>query len=85
MTHCRAVVSRWWALGPIRFLLDYMYDFLKQVVPGISKERIEGYIASAGISADAHSNVIPLPPPKPVQTHPTFGEQFGNCCDGFTL
>jgi len=73
--------TTWVGFRKDRFLLDYMHDFLEQVVPGISKERIAGYIASAG----ARSNVIPLPRPKPVQTHPTFGEQFENCCNGFTL
>lgn len=64
-----------------RFLSDYMYGFLERVVPGASRSSIEQ--AVHGKAGD--DNVIPFPAPDPVQSHPTFGKQFKNCCTGFTL
>ena len=70
--------TTWVGFRKDRFLRDYMYDFLLQVVPGTSRESIDALIADTS----ANSNVIHLPPLRPVENHPTFGGQFNECCGG---
>ncbi len=74
-------VTTWVGFRKDRFLSDYMYDFLKQMAPGTSRKDIAGVISGN----TKEGNVIPFPGLKPVQEHPTFGNQFDKCCNGFSL
>ncbi len=74
-------LTTWVGFRKDRFLSQYMFDFLEMVVPGTSRQKIEQALQGN----NQEDNVVPFPGPKPVQDHPTFGEQSGNCCGGFNL
>jgi LysR family cys regulon transcriptional activator len=65
-------LTTWVGFRKDRFLSDYMYSFLEQIVPGANRAAIEQAIQ--GISDG--ENVISFPRIKPVQKHPLFGSQF---------
>lgn len=73
--------TTWIGFRKDRFLSDYMYDFLAQVVPGITRERI----AELASTENSENNVIPLPVARPVEVHPTFGRRFAQGCGSFNL
>jgi LysR family cys regulon transcriptional activator len=69
-------LTTWVGFRKDRVLSDYMYSFLKQLVPGASR---------AGIKQAVHGNsrgenIIVFPGIKPVQKHPLFGSQFRSRC-----
>jgi LysR family cys regulon transcriptional activator len=71
-------LTTWVGFRRDRFLNEYMYDFIAQMVPGADRATVDR--AVQGESLDG--NVIPFPKLGPVQQHPTFGNQFENCCGG---
>ncbi len=68
-------LTTWVGFRKDRFLSDYMYSLLKQLVPGANRSGIEqaihGYTKGG--------NVVSFPGIKPVQKHPLFGNQFKSC------
>jgi LysR family cys regulon transcriptional activator len=74
-------LTTWVGFRKDRFLSDHMFEFLKLLIPGITRERVAETLDE---SADS-SNVIPLPSFHPVQRHEALGEQFPKCCGGFNL
>jgi hypothetical protein len=55
---------------------DYMFSFLKRIVPGANRAGIEQLIHGQARG----ENIISFPGIKPVQKHPLFGSQFKTCC-----
>ncbi|MFT5140001.1 MAG: LysR family cys regulon transcriptional activator [Lysobacterales bacterium] len=74
-------LTTWVGFRKDRFLSQYMFDFLEKVAPGTTRQEIE----QALLGGNTDTNVVPFPGPKPVQDHPTFGEQSGNCCGGVSI
>lgn len=74
-------LTTWVGFRKDRFLNNYMYNFLKQIVPGASQSGINQ--AVHGIAKG--ENVISFPGLKPVQKHPLFGSQFNSRCVGSSL
>lgn len=68
-------LTTWVGFRRDRFLSDYMYSFLKRIVPGSSRAGIE----QAVHGQTGGENVISFPGIKPVQKHPVFGSQFRTC------
>jgi len=71
-------LTTWVGFRKDRFLNDYMYSFLKRIVPGASRSGIEQAIQGKMKG----ENVISFPDLKPVQKHPLFGSQFKTRCAG---
>ena len=71
-------ITTWVGFRKDRFLNDYMYNFLNELVPGATREGIEQAIHGQSEG----ENVISFPSIKPVQKHPLFGGQFAACCSG---
>jgi LysR family cys regulon transcriptional activator len=74
-------LTTWVGFRKDRFLSQYMFDFLEKVAPGTNRQEIE----QALLGSDKDTNVVPFPGPRPVQDHPTFGDQSGNCCGGVSI
>ncbi len=76
--------TTWVGFRKDRFLTDYMQDFLELIVPGSSDGRFRGNLSS--LELKSLENVTSKTPPAPVNSHPSFGSQFSNCCnDSFNL
>ncbi len=71
-------LTTWVGFRKDRFLSDYMYSFLKRIVPGASRSGIEQAINGYAEG----ENIISFPGIKPVQKHPVFGSQFTSRCIG---
>jgi len=71
-------LTTWVGFRKDRFLNDYMYSFLKRIVPGASQLGIE----QAVHGHTEGENVISFPGIKPVQKHTLFGSQFKSRCVG---
>lgn len=78
MTNQFPRLTTWVGFRKDRFLNDYMYNFLKRIVPGASRSGIE-----QAIHGEAEGeNTISFPDLKPIQKHPIFGSQFKSRCAG---
>jgi len=71
-------LTTWVGFRKDRFLSDYMYSFLKRLVPGASRSGIDEAVHN---NAEG-KNIIAFPGIKPVQKHPLFGSQFKSRCAG---
>jgi LysR family cys regulon transcriptional activator len=71
-------LTTWVGFRRDRFLSDYMFSFLKRIVPGANRAGIEQVIHGH----TQGENVISFPGIKPVQNHPLFGSQFKTHCAG---
>ena len=69
-------LTTWVGFRKDRFLRDYMYSFLEQIVPGASRSGIDQIVHGRSDG----ENVITFPGIKPVQKHPLFGSQFKSRC-----
>jgi len=69
-------LTTWVGFRRDRFLSDYMFSFLKRIVPGANRAGIEQIIHGH----TQGENVISFPGIKPVQNHPLFGSQFKAHC-----
>lgn len=69
-------LTTWVGFRRDRFLNDYMYNFLKRIVPGASRASIEQAVHGKAEG----ENIISFPGLKPVQKHPLFGRQFKSRC-----
>lgn len=71
-------LTTWVGFRKDRFLSDYMYNFLKRIVPGANRSSIEQAIQGK----TEGEKVVSFPGIKPVQKHPLFGSQFKTRCVG---
>ena len=71
-------LTTWVGFRRDRFLSDYMFSFLKRIVPGANRAGIEQIIHGH----TQGENIISFPGIKPVQKHPLFGSQFNSRCVG---
>jgi LysR family cys regulon transcriptional activator len=70
--------TTWVGFHKDRFLREYMYAFLKLMVPGAERDSIDEAVGAAGESRPA-SSPLTL---KTVNHHPMMERTFSNCCAG---